>query len=79
MFDWFYRCITYPTAQVSRDQFEPFTIVKNRTAENDKKCVLWADSDISYLQQITDPVRVEKSMQCGIYFSNIGAKITEVV
>ena len=41
------------------------------------KFVLWGDSDIPYLQQMTNPARVEDSMNKGIHFSKIGAKITE--
>ena len=71
--------ITYPAVQVVRVQFDSFTTNENLITDNKKKkCVLWGYSDIPYLQHMTDPTRVEESMQWGIYFSKIGSKITEI-
>ena len=49
----------------------------NHREHHDDKFVLWGDSDIPYLQQMTDPERTEDKMRKGIYFSKVGAKITE--
>ena len=38
---------------------------------------MWGDSDIPYLQQMTSPERIKLSVARGVYFSKIGAKITE--
>ena len=38
---------------------------------------MWGDSDIPYLQQMTDPERIHKSISRGVFFAKIGAKITE--
>ena len=39
---------------------------------------MWGDSDIPYLQQMTDPERIKKIISRGVYFTKIGAKIAEV-
>ena len=43
----------------------------------DQRFTLCGDSDISYLQQMTSPERIDRSMKRGLYFTKIGAKITE--
>jgi len=69
----------FPTVQAIRAQFDSFTTNENLiTDNNNKKCVLWGDSEIPYLQQMTDPARVKESIWWGIYFSKIEAKITKV-
>ena len=35
---------------------------------------MWGDSDIPYLQQMTDPERIKKSISRGIYFAKIWIK-----
>ena len=82
-FDWFYNNVTYPNVVAIRKRYNAF--YDDDTEHNGEepqqihqdKFVLWGDSDISYLQQMTNPARVEDSMKKGIYFSNIGAKIAE--
>ena len=43
----------------------------------EKKVCMWGDSDIPYLQKMTDPERIKKSISRGFYFTKIGVKITE--
>ena len=39
---------------------------------------MWGDSDIPYLQQMTSPDRIVKSLSRGIFLAKIGAKISEI-
>ena len=43
----------------------------------DQQVCMWGDSDIPYLQQMTDPDKIKLSISRGIYFAKIGAKIIE--
>ena len=78
-FDWFYKNITCETILAIRKRFNPMgTIVQgNEEIAMDQRFVMWGDSDIPYLQQMTTPHRVKASAQLGLYFAKIGAKITE--
>ena len=79
-FDWFYQKITYPTIVAIRKRYNQFYEDGDSDEQHDHhndKCILWGDSDIPYLQQMTSPERIADSMNKGIYFSKIGAKITE--
>ena len=38
---------------------------------------MWGDSDIPYFKHMTTPERIAASVQLGILFAKIGAKITE--
>ena len=79
-FDWFYQTITYPTIVAIRKRYNQFYEDGDSDEQHDHhndKCILWGDSDIPYLQQMTSPERIADSMNKGIYFSKIGAKITE--
>ena len=73
-FDWFYNNVTYPTVVAIRKRYNSFYNNPEQhqdqiqhSHENDK-FVLWGDSDIPYLQQMTNPVRIEDSMNKGIHF-----------
>ena len=83
-FDWCYNNVTYPTVMAIRKRYNAFYDDADQNEEQPQphqlhqdKFVLWGDSDIPYLQQMTNPARVEDSMNKGIYFSKIGAKVTE--
>ena len=49
----------------------------NEEIPMNQRFVMWGDSDIPYLQQMTTPHRVKSSSLLGLYFAKIGAKITE--
>ena len=78
-FDWYNENGTYPTINCIRKIFNP---MEQGDAEEGKipieqEVCMWGDSDIPYLQQMTDPERIKKSISRGVYFAKIGAKITE--
>ena len=78
-FDWYNENITYPTTQSIRKQHNPGSIPlgEDEDVPLDQRFVMWGDSDIPYIQNMTSPSRIEKSIKRGIYFTKIGAKITE--
>ena len=43
----------------------------------DQRFVMWGDSDIPYLQKMTSSKNIDLSIKKGIFFTIIGAKITE--
>ena len=43
----------------------------------EQEVCMWVNSDVPYLQQMTDLERIKKSIPRGVYFAKIGAKITE--
>ena len=78
-FDWFNDNVTYPTIQSIRKKFNPMSsgnAVEGQVPVDQEVC-MWGNSDIPYLQQMTDPERIKLSISRGVYFAKIGAKITE--
>ena len=78
-FDWYYENITCPTVLNIRQQLNPLSIPigDDDDVPIDQRFTMWGDSDIPYLQMMTSPSRIQKSIKKGIYFAKIGAKITE--
>ena len=78
-FAWFNEHITYPTIQSIRKKYNPMSTSNPEEDEIpiDQEVCMWEDSDIPYLQQMASPERIKLSVARGVYFSKIGAKITE--
>ena len=78
-FDWYNENITYPTIKCIRKKYNPMSQGNAEEGQIpiEQEVCMWGDSDIPYLQQMTDPERIKKSISRGIYFAKIGAKITE--
>ena len=78
-FDWFYETVTIPTCRNIRKKYnyEPASATLSEEVPIDSRFVMWGDSDIPYLQQMTSPERIAQASKLGIYFAKIGAKITE--
>ena len=78
-FDWFYENITCPILKNIKQQHNPMSISLGEDEEVpvDQRFTLWGDSDIPYLQQMTSPERIDRSMKRDWYFAKIGANITE--
>ena len=76
-FDWFYENVTCPTISEIRRRYNPFRTEETTDVPPSEFVTMWGDSDIPYLQQMTEPGSMKKAMSRGIYFSKIGAKITE--
>ena len=78
-FDWFYENITCPILKNIRQQHNPMStpLGEDEEVPVDQRFTLWGDSDIPYLQQMTSPERIDRSMERVLYFAKIGAKITE--
>ena len=82
-FDWFYNNVTCPTVVTIIKRYNTFYSDPEQHQEQLQyshqcdKFVLWGDSDIPYLQQMTNPVIIENSMNKGIHSPKIGVKITE--
>ena len=77
--DWFNENVTYPTIQSIRKKFNPMSSgdAVDGQVPIDQEVCMWGDSDIPYLQQMTDPERIKLSISRGVYFAKNGAKITE--
>ena len=78
-FDWFYEEITVATSSSIRKKYSYNPTANDEVIDIpiDQRFILWGDSDIPYLQQMTSPERISRATQNGILFAKIGAKITE--
>ena len=79
-FHWFNVHITYPIIKNIRITFNPLSTSDADEGEVpiDQHVCMWGVSDIPYLQEMTFPERIEHSIERGILFTKIGAKITEI-
>ena len=79
-FDWFNEHITHPTIQSIRKRYNPLSTSNLEAGEIPiaPEVCIWGDSDIPYLQQMTSPERIKLSISRGVFFSKIGAQITEM-
>ena len=78
-FEWFYKNVTIPTVKNIRKKLNPLSTEPSEAEEVpiDQRCIMWGDSDIPYLKQMTTPQRIEFALKIGILFSIICAKISE--
>ena len=68
-----------PTTKSIRRRFNPSCIEdpeERNIPVTDNVC-MWGNSDIPYLQHMMSPDCIEVNLKHGVYFSKIGAKITE--
>ena len=78
-FDWFYNHITYPTILAIKIKHAPtFYTTFEDNHQSTIKFVLWGDSDIPYLQQMTEPMEIQDSMLRGLYFQRLELKLPSV-
>ena len=70
-FEWFYEEITVKTCSNIRNKynFQPSATELPEDVPLDYRFILWGDSDIPYLQQMTSPERIAMSTIMGIYFA----------
>ena len=73
------KMITIPTIMATRIRFQGFGELAACNVSPEHNTVVWGDSDIPYLQQLSDPIRMESSVKMGILHCKIGAKITDKV
>ena len=78
-FEWFYENVTLPTCDNIWMKYNktPSTELNGVELDVDLRFVLWGDSDIPYLQQMSAPERIKRCLQQGVSFGKFGAKITE--
>ena len=78
-FGWFYETVTISTCNNTRKKYNcsPTSAELSEEVPLDRRFLMWGDSDIPYLQQITSPEIIAQACKLGIYFAKIGAKITE--
>ena len=78
-FDWYEKVITILTIMTTRIRFQGFGEQVACNVSPEHNTVVWGDSDIPNLQQLSDPIRIESSVKMGILHCKIGAKITDKV
>ena len=63
----------------TRLRFQGFVELAACNISPEHNTVVWGDSNISYLQPLSDPIRMEASVNMGILYCKIGAKITDKI
>ena len=78
-FNWYEKVISIPTINTTRLRFQGFGEEAACNVSTEHNTVIWGDSDIPYLQQLSDLIRKESSVNMGILHCKIGAQITDKV
>ena len=80
LFEWFNEKVTYPYITYIRKRCNPNFISESEIIPDDQAILLWDDSDILYLKQLTNhPDQIEQSLNRGVKNAKVGAKITDCV
>ena len=78
-FDCYYKHVAVPFVNTVRTRYNPQSPKSDASNNINLDVILWDDSDISYLRQLTDPGRMKDSLYHGVYHAKIGVQITETI